>query len=146
MALGMEVGLGPGHIVHARLRPSFPSPERGTPQFSAHVYCGQTAVCIRITLGTEVGLNLGDIVLDGDAAPTPLMGHSPQFSANVRCGQTAGWNKMPLDIEVGLGPGDFVFDGDPAPPQKKGTAPPHFWPMSIAAKRLDGSRCYLVRR
>jgi len=26
-------------------------------------------VCIRIPLGTEVGLSLGDIVLDGDAAP-----------------------------------------------------------------------------
>jgi len=76
-------------------------------------------------LGTEVGLRLGDIVLDGDLAPPPLMGHSPQFSTNVRCGQTAGWTKMPHGMEVGLGPGDFVFDGDPAPPQKKGTAPSH---------------------
>jgi len=37
----------------------------------AHVNCGQTAICIRIPLGTEVGLGLGDIVLDGDAAPLP---------------------------------------------------------------------------
>jgi len=55
-------------------------------------------------LGTEVGLSLGDIVLDRDPAPSPLMGHSAQFSANVRCGQTAGWTKMPLGVEVGLGP------------------------------------------
>jgi len=48
-------------------------------QFSAHFYYGQMAVCIRIPLGTEVGLNLGDIVLDGDPAPPPLKGHSPQF-------------------------------------------------------------------
>ena len=41
-------------------------------------------------LGTEVGLDLRDIVLDGDPAPPPLKGHSPQFSANVRCGQTDG--------------------------------------------------------
>jgi len=27
-------------------------------------------------LGTEVGLDLGDIVLDGDPAPPPLKGHS----------------------------------------------------------------------
>jgi len=64
-----------------------PLPHRGTvPNFSAHVYCGQTAVCIRMPLGTEVGLSLGDIALDGDPAPPPLKGYSTQFSANVRCG------------------------------------------------------------
>jgi len=52
---------------------------------------------------------------------------------------------MPLGMEVGLGPGDFVLDGDPAPPEKKGTAP-NFRPMSIVAKRLDGSRRNLGRR
>ena len=56
----------------------------------------------------------------------------------------AGWIKMPLGMEVGLGPVDFVLDGDPAPP-KKGTAP-NYLPMSVVAKRLDGSRCHLVRR
>jgi len=91
-----------------------------------------------ISLGTQVGLNLSDIVLDGDPAPPPLQGHSPQFLANVRCGQTAGWTKMPLGMEVGLGQDDFVFDGDPAPARKKGTdPPPNFWPMSIVAKQLD---------
>ena len=53
----------------------------------------------------------------------------------------AGWIKMPLGTEVGLGPGDFVLDGDPAPLPKKGAEPlPIFRPMSIVAKRLDGSR------
>jgi len=54
----------------------------------------------------------------------------------------AGWIEMPLGMELGFGPGDFVSDGDPAPPsQKGGGAPlPNFWPMSIVAKRLDGSR------
>jgi len=93
------------------------------------------ALCIRIPLGTEVGLSLGDIVLDGDKAPPPLKGHSLQFSANVRCGQTAGWTKIPLSMEVGLCPGDFAFDGDPAPP-KRGTAS-SFGSMSIAVKRLN---------
>ena len=69
MPLGTEVGLGPGDIVFDG-NPA--SPKEGTdPQVSAHVYCGQTAVCIRISLGTEVGLSLGDIVLDGDPAPLP---------------------------------------------------------------------------
>jgi len=73
MPLGMEIDFGPGHIVtYARWEPS---PQKGVGaqhlQFSAHVYCGQTAVCIRIPLGTEVGLTLGDIVLDGDPALLP---------------------------------------------------------------------------
>jgi len=38
-------------------------------QFSTHFYCDQRAGCITIPLGTEVGLSLGDIVLDGDQAP-----------------------------------------------------------------------------
>jgi len=51
---------------------------------------------------------------------------------------------MPLGMEVGLSPNDFVLDGDPAPSQK-GAEPHNFRPMSIAAKRLHGSRCHLVR-
>jgi len=45
---------------------------------------------------------------------------------------------------VALGQGHIVLDGDPAPPRpNRGTAP-NFRPMSIVAKRLDGSRCHLV--
>ena len=88
-------------------------------------------------LGTEVSLGPGHIVLDGDPAP--------QFSAHVCCGQTAGWIKMQHGTEVGLGPSDIVLDGDPAP-LTRGTAPPTFRPMSLVAKRLDGSRCHLVWR
>ena len=54
-----------------------PLPKRGAeppPQFSAHVYCGQTAEWIQIALGMEVGLGPGHIVLDGDAAPLPRKG------------------------------------------------------------------------
>jgi len=111
-----------------RWGPSSPPPQkkRYSPQFSTHVYCGETAVCIRIPLGTEVGLSLGDIVLDGYPAPPRLKRYSPQFSANVRCDQTVGWTKMPLGMEVGLGPGDFVFDGDLAFPEKKAQPRPIF--------------------
>jgi len=60
----------------------------------------------------------------------------------------AEWIKMPLGMEIGLGLGlgDFVLDGDPAPPKKKVQSPPNFRPMSIVAKRLDGSRCHLIRQ
>jgi len=49
-----------------------PPPQKvAEPQFSAHVYCGQTTAWIKMPLGTEVGLGLRDIVLDEDAAPLP---------------------------------------------------------------------------
>jgi len=91
-------------------------------------------------LGTVVSLGLRNIALNGDPAPPPLNGTAPNFWPNDRCGQTAGWTKMPLGMEVDLGPGDFVFDGDPTAPEKKThPPPPNFWPISIVAKRLDGS-------
>jgi len=91
----------------------------------------------------EVGLGSGDIVLDGTE---PLQkGHSPpQFSAHVYCGQTARCISIPLGMEVGLGQGDIVLDGNPAPP-KRDTAP-NFRPMFVVTKRVDRSRCHLVRR
>jgi len=44
------------------------------PNFSAHVYYGQTAEWIRIPLDTEVTLGPGDVVLDGDLASSPRKG------------------------------------------------------------------------
>ena len=74
MALGMEVGLGPGHIV----LDGDPAPPLQTPpQFSAHVYCGETAEWIKMALGMEVDLGPGHIVLDGDTAPLPKKGAEP---------------------------------------------------------------------
>jgi len=78
MALGLEVGLGPGDFVFDG-DPATPRTEcTPTPtQFLAHVYCGQTAGCMKTPLGTEVDLGPVDIVLDrvpalrerGTAAP-----------------------------------------------------------------------------
>jgi len=55
--------------------PAPPPTERSTaaPHFSAYVYCGQTPEWIMISLGAEVGLGPGNIVLDGDPAPTTEM-------------------------------------------------------------------------
>ena len=86
------------------------------PQFLAHFHCGQTAGCIKMPLGMEVGLSREDFVLDGDQVlPPQKWGGAPQFLAHVYCGQRAGWIKMPLGKKVGLSPGDSVLDGDPAP-------------------------------
>jgi len=61
-------------------------PKKGAeppPQFSAHVYCGQTARCIKMVLGMEVGLGPGHIVLDGDPAPLPKKGAVPPIFGRV---------------------------------------------------------------
>ena len=67
MPLDREVDIGPGDIVlHGD-----PTPPKGaqrkthSPQFSAHVCCGQTAGRMKIPFGTEEGLGPGDIVLKG---------------------------------------------------------------------------------
>jgi len=57
-----------------------PSPERRSAapsQFSADDYCGQMAGWIKMALGTEVGLGPGDVVLDGDPAPSQKGAHQP---------------------------------------------------------------------
>jgi len=68
----------------ARWGPSFPPPKGGgaqPPIFGPTAVCGQTAVCITILLGTEVGLSLGDIVLDveGTQLPCPKGAHPHQI-------------------------------------------------------------------
>ena len=97
MALGMEVGLGPGHIVLDR--ESSPSPKNGSqPQFLAHIYCGKTARWIKMALGMEVGLGPGHNVLDGAQPPNPqksstapnfrpmsIVAKRPRISATAEC-------------------------------------------------------------
>jgi len=52
MPLDTEVSLSPGDIVLDG-DPALPAKKGHSPQFSAYVYCGQTAVCIRIPLGRK---------------------------------------------------------------------------------------------
>ena len=102
----------------------------------------QTVGWIEMKLCTQVGLDSGHTVINGDPAPLPKRNTASQFSAHICCGEMDGRIKMPLGMEVGLDPGDFVLDGDPAPLPQKGAEPPIFRPMFIVAKRLDGSRWY----
>jgi len=102
---------------------------------------------IKMPFGIQVGLGPGDCVRWGPSSPSPKTETEPrQFSAHFYRGQTAGCIKMPLGMDVGLGPGHIVLDGEPAPAKKIEGRAPNFRPMSNVAKRLDGSRSYLVRR
>jgi len=90
MPLGLELGLGPGHIVLDG-EPA-PPPKKGhsSPHFLAPVYCGQTAGRIKVPLGTEVDLCPGHIVLGQDPA-SPMergTGAPSHFLADVCWGKT----------------------------------------------------------
>ena len=57
------------HYVRWGVGTQLPSPKRGrSPQFSAHVCCGQMAGWIKMPLGREVGLSRSDTVIDRDPA------------------------------------------------------------------------------
>ena len=80
-----------------------------------------------MSLGMELGLDLGDYVLDGDlVAPPQKGGGPPKFSAHVYCDRTAGWMKLILGMVVGLSPGEFVLDGTQPPPSKGAEPLPNF--------------------
>jgi len=172
MKFGVQVGLGPGHIVLDE-DPAPPPQRATTPQFSVHICCGQMAAWIKMYLGMELGLGAGDFVLDGDPDPLQKKGRSPQIFGPcllwpngwmdeaitchggrtqprrlcVRwgpspypnfglfyCGQTAECIKMPLGIDVGISPVDFVLYGDPVPPpQNSGRSPQIFDPCLLWA-------------
>jgi len=80
MSLGMELGPSAEATVldgdHAT-----PSPIKGggggDPQFSAHVYFGQTARWMKLVLGMEVGLSPGDCVRWGPSPPPSKGGEVP---------------------------------------------------------------------
>ena len=74
--LGRKVGLDPSDSMLDG-NPA-PPPKRGqSPQFWAHVYCGQTAAWIKTAHDREVGLVPGHIELDGYTLPPKKGGRSP---------------------------------------------------------------------
>jgi len=133
MPLGMEVGLGPGHIVIDGYTAPLPH-KRGhsPPIFDPYL------------LWQNGWMDQDATWYGGRPRPKPhcarwgpsfplLQKRGPQFSTNVCCGQMDGWIKMPFGTKVGLGPGHIVLHGYPAPPpHKKGIAtPPIFRPCLL---------------
>ena len=129
-----------------------PPPKKGAeppPQFLAHFCCGQTAGCINMPLGMEVGLHAGrprrpcsmgnPPPQKGGTAPSPIFGPCLLWP---KCWMDQGgtWH--------GGGPWSRPHCArwrHSSPPQKRDRAP-SFWLMSIVAKRLDGLRRHLVRK
>ena len=150
MPLGMEVALGPGHIVLDGSHRS--PPQRGTARKFRPICCGQMAGWIKMSLSREVGLSSSDIVSDGDQAPT-IFGRCLLWP-NGWMDQDATWygsgpQPRPHYVRRGHSSTSPLRErGTAAPslPSKKGHSPPNFWPMSILAKRLERSRCHLVER
>jgi len=81
------------HCVGWRTSSHFPKRGQTPPQFSAHVYCDETTVWIKIPRGMEVGLSVRDFELDGDPALLLKKGahqcHHPIFGLCLLCPN--GW-------------------------------------------------------
>jgi len=85
MKLGMQVGLGPGHIVLDR--DSAPLPKKGwSPRFSAHVGCGQMAAWIKISLDMKESLGPSEwLCVRWGPAPRPQTGGRAPHPIFVPC-------------------------------------------------------------
>ena len=139
LKLGMQVGLGPGHIVLGG--DAATPPQRGiAPNFRPISVAAKWLHGSRCHSAWSEASAQATLCRWGPRSPPQKGGGAPKFSAHVYCDQTARWIKMVLGMEIGLSQGDFVLDGDPPPPSQKGGGATIFWPMSIVAKRLKGSK------
>jgi len=103
MPLGMEVGLGPGHIVLDGDPASPPPKGSGALNFRPISVVAKWLYDQDATWQGGRPQPKGHCVRWGPSSPSPKRGRSLQFSAHVYSGQTAGWIKMALGTEVGLG-------------------------------------------
>jgi len=152
--LGMQVGIGPGHIVLGGDPAPPPLKGHSPPIFGPYLL--RPNGCMNQDVTWYGGRpRPWRLCVRWGPRPPPQKGAEPpnfrplfiiiiikciykaHFRGCHKCDQTAGRMKLVLGAEVGLSPGDFVLDGDPAPPQKVGGAPPNFRPMFIAAKLLN---------
>jgi len=126
MKLGMQVGLGPGHIVLDG-DPAPPSRKGAQPPIFGP-YLLRPNGCMdqdvswygaRPRPPTRHRVRCGPSYPQKKGTATPT-----QFLAHVHCGQMAGWMKTPLGAEVYLGPAHIVLDRVPAP--AKGAQQPPF--------------------
>jgi len=127
MPLGMEAGLGPGHIVLDGDPAPFPSPKKKlhSPQFSTHVCCGQNGSRCHLVWRKASA-----------RAQAPIFGPCLLWPKNGWIYQDATCYGRPRLRR------HCVRWGPSFPSRGKA---PNFRPTSIVAKRLDGLGCQLVR-
>ena len=103
MKVGMQIGLGPGHIVLDG--DPAPLPQRGRPPIFGPYLLWQNGCMDQDATWYGGRPRPGDFVLDGDPAPLPQRHRPPKkkISVHICCGQMAAWIKMPLGMELGLG-------------------------------------------
>ena len=115
MSLGMELGLGPGHIVLDGDPAPLPKGAQ-PPIFGPYLLRPNGCLDQDVTWYGARPRPTRLCVRWGPRSPSQKREAAPQFSAQVYCGQTARWMKLVLGMEVGLSPGNFVLDGEPVPP------------------------------
>ena len=137
MSLGMEVGLGPGHIVVDGDPATLPKKGAEPPIFGPFLVAKR--LDIKMALGIEVGLGPGHIVLDGDPAPLPQKGdRAPQIFGLFLLSPN-GWMHQDATLYGGRPqPRRLCVRWYPASPPLKGHSSPNFWTMFVVAKRLAG--------
>jgi len=132
-----------------RWGPISPPQKGNSPQFAAHICCGQVAVWIKIPLGMEIGYSPGDFVLDGDPAPPPFQkkGRSPPIfgpcllwpnSWIVQDGTRHGGGPRSRPHCARWGPS--------SPPQKSGRAPQFLVHVYCGKMAVCIRNNHLVRR
>ena len=117
MALGMEIGLGPVHIVLDGDTAPLPKKmgQRPPPIFSPSLLWPNGCIDQDTTWYGGRPRPTQHCVRCGPSYPRKK-GHTHPYPilAHVYCSQMAGWMKTPLGMAVDLGPGHIVLDGVPA--------------------------------
>ena len=147
MKLGMQIGLGPGHNVLGG-DPAPPPLKGHSPPIFGPYLLRPNGCMDQDVIGMEVGLGPGDCVRCGPRSPSPKGGAGPPQIFGPCLLRPNGWmdeagtwhggRPQPRRLCVRWGP-------SPLPPKGGGASLPNFRPISIVAKRLDASRCHLVR-
>jgi len=113
------------------------------------MYCGQTVGQIKMKLGMQVGLGLTTLL---DADPAPLSKGGLQRGAEPPIfGPYLLWPNGSMDpAAIWYGgrtrPRRLCVRWGPTSRSPKRGLLANFWPMSIVAKRLDGSRWHFALR
>ena len=146
MTLGMQVGIGPGHVVLDD-DPALPPPKG-----QIHPILGPYLLWPNGCMDQDATWYGGKprprrpCIRWGPRSPSPKRKWNSQiFGPYLLCPN--GWmDQDALGMEVGLSPGDFMLDAGPSPSPKRGGASQFSAYVYCGQTRLHGSRCHLVRR